>query len=399
MTVHEPLAEVKALVYTRTVHAPLEKVYNAFLSRDTLYYWLCEDAHVRAEVGGHIVLLWGNGEDVIGRFKTLEKNRRIVFSWHEPDGTEAEVDAQFEEHGGSIVITLEHKGDFLPKTMHQREQDWEQRLNNLVSYLETGVDLRLTERVIIGIFPDFLDAEKAAHLGITVTEGMLVTGLVPGFSAEAAGMQVNDAIVLADGKPVTRQSGGLSAGKKPGDVVAIEFYRGSEQHQAQMTLRGYPIPPTPADFKALADHLEPRLRELDQELITLLADVTDAEAEQRPAENEWNSKEVLAHLILAQRWLQDWLGGFLQGPEVTGYTANALARVAGLVVAYPTLGELQAELSRSYAETLGILRAFPADALERRHTLWWTTFEVDGIFQHTRQHYQQIQANLTAARG
>jgi uncharacterized protein YndB with AHSA1/START domain len=394
-----PVLETQTLTFERTTHAPVEQVYNAFLARDTLYYWLCDDAHVRGEVGGHVLLSWAVPRSfVTGQFKALDKNQFIAFTWREPDREETDVEVEIEEADGGIKIVLRHTGDF--EDAAAQEKRWHKSLDNLVSFLETGADLRIANRVIIGIFPDALSKEKAQSLGVPVETGTLVTGLVPGYSAEKAGLQVDDVIVGMNGHEVTSETpmNMLIGENKPGDKVEVEYYRGSEKHAAMMELKGYPLPAIPADFVAYADQLEKIYADINTELSALFADISEVHASQKPAPNEWSANETVAHLILTERWLQNWLGGLLQGPEITGYTGNTDARIQAVTAIYNTKDAILDAFQRTMAETIAVIRHFPAAALERKSNLWWVAFEFHGFPVHTRNHFKQIQEAIAAAR-
>jgi uncharacterized protein YndB with AHSA1/START domain len=396
-----PEIATRTLTLTRTTHAPVKQLYNAFLSRDGVYYWLSDDAHIQAAVGGHILLVWDNGaQHAYGRFTELEPEKHIAFNLQEQNTPEIDVDVTIKETDSIVTITLTLTGILSEETAARLEKDWNARMDNLVSFVETGADLRVTRRVIIGIFPANLDENTAKRLGVPVNDGVRVTGLVDGYSAQQAGLKTDDVIVEFAGnaagqdKPMFRSV----ADKKPGDTVEVVYYRGAEKRTATMTLKGYPVPPMPADFSALAENTAQLCRDLDSEMTALFEEVTEAEAEKKPAPEEWNVKEVLAHLILSERWRHHWLGGFVQGPEVQGYTANATLRLAAVITVHPTLKDLTAEFNRSMQETVALLRAFPVENQERRANLWWIVFELGGMAQHTRGHFEQIKAAITAAR-
>ncbi len=394
-----PVLETQTLTFERIIHAPVEQVYNAFLARDTLYYWLCDDANVRGEVGGHLLLSWVVPRSfVTGKFTALDKNQFIAFTWREPDREETDVEVEIEEADGGIKIVLRHSGDF--EDAAALEKRWNKSLNNLVSFLETGADLRIANRVIIGIYPDALSKEKAQSLGVPVEDGTLVTGLVPDFSAEKAGLQVDDVIVKMNGHEVTSETpmNMLVAENKPGDKIEVEYYRGSEKHAAAMELKGYPLPAIPADFAAFAAELENLYADINTDIRALFADVAEDVASKKPAANEWSANEVVAHLILTERWLQNWLGGLLQGPEITGFTGNTDARIQAVTTIYNTKDAMLDAFQRTMAETVAVIRHFPAAALDRKSNLWWVAFEFHGFPLHTRNHFRQIQDAIAAAR-
>ncbi|MCB9453918.1 MAG: SRPBCC domain-containing protein [Anaerolineaceae bacterium] len=388
----------RTLTFTRTIKAPAEQVYSAFTDRDWIRDWLCDDAHLRVQVGGHLLLIWNPDQHVTGVYTALEANERVAFTWKSPDdAAESLVEVVLEAQDNSTALTLTHSGDSVTDA-HERE--WEKKLHILTAMLETGADIRITERVIIGIYPGAFDAEVAQRLGVPVEEGTRVTGLVPGLAAEQAGLQPDDVVVAMDGTAVTAQMpmNQIVADRKPGDTVEVAFYRGSEKQKVALALSGYPVPAVPETFAALGDHYQTAYGELDSEIKTIFAEVTEAQAGQSPAEGEWSANQVLAHLILSERWLQHWLGGLMQGPEVAGFTGNTPARIAGVTTTYPTSAALLAELRRAHAETVALLRAVPAEYAARKNNLWWMAFEMHGFVFHTRQHIQQINEALAAAR-
>lgn len=386
------------LTVSRIIQAPAPLVYSAFTDRDWIRDWLADDAHLRAEVGGHLLLLWNPDKRVFGTYMALEENRRATFTWSSPEEpADCQIDVQLDEQNGKTRLTLTQTGVLVTDA---QQAEWEKRLHVLAVMLETGADTRITERVIIGIYPAAFNAEVATKLGVPVHEGTRVNGLVPGLGAEKAGIQPDDVVVAMNGTPVTTNMpmNLIVADNKPGDAVEVIFYRGSERHTVNLTLSGYPVPAIPATFGALGDQYETTYGELDSEIAALFADVTEAQAGQSPAEGEWSANQVMAHLILSERWLQHWLGGLMQGPEIAGYTANTPARIAGVTATFPTTATLLAELCRSHAETVALLRAVPIEYAERKNNLWWMVFEMDGFVPHTRQHIQQISEALAAAR-
>lgn len=383
------------LTLTRTLKAPAAEVYRAFTDRDGLYYWLCDNALVNARLDGPGLLTWSTGFYAFITFTALEPNKQVTMTWRGSGENDASiVEVQLEETRGETALTLIHR-DFAdnadPETYRK---EWENRLRQLASYLATGVDLRITERIIVGIFPGVYNAEVAQRLGVPVNDGTLVGSVLPGLGAEKAGLQANDVIVKVDGQAATSQNPmfKILTGKKPGDVVPVTFYRGAEQHTINLNLSGYPIPELSADFNMLADRTRTLYDQLDKELSDLLNGVSEAAAERKLAPDEWNTKEVLAHLILNERALQNQMGGFFQGPEIGGYTANTTPRIKAVTASYVTLAALVEELRRSWRETVALYRHVPADA--RKAVLWTSAFNYAGYAQHFQQHLDQIRAAL-----
>src|SRR6185436_10211061 len=73
---------------------------------------------------------------------------------------------------------------------------WERGLENLASVLDSGQDLRLTMRPLLGVNGvEELTPEMAERLAVPVKRGVRIDGTVPGMAAEAAGLQKNDVLV------------------------------------------------------------------------------------------------------------------------------------------------------------------------------------------------------------
>ncbi len=388
------------LTFTRTIHAPAEQVYQSFTQRDWVTYWFCDEAHVRPAVSGHALFVWNTGYHAFCSFKALEPNQRVVLAWRgmgETHDSEIEVAINAQDGGTGVALTISGHNSEAEAVI---AQEWETRLDNLVSALETGADQRITQRVIIGIFPTSFDEKDAARLGVPMTQGTRVGNVIPGLGAAAAGLQPDDVIVAMDGKDVTpdRSMSVLVANRKPGDKVEVTYYRGGEKRTAKMKLSGYPVPPIYDTLTSLANAIEQMYAEHDAELTAVFDGVSESEAGKKPAPEEWSAQQVVAHLILNERWLHSWLGGHLQGPEISGYTCNSPARIAGVLSNYPTTADLLAELRRGWAETLAIVRSMPASVAERKAYLWWMSFEVMGLRVHTEDHFDQMRKAIAAAR-
>jgi uncharacterized protein YndB with AHSA1/START domain len=389
--------ERQAVSVARTFQAPVAEVYDAFTKRDSIRDWLSDGGEVRAAVGGHILLTWQGGAHVTGAYTALDKNERAAFSWRGLDDTqETQVEARLREADGATHLELTHTGFAPDANLDAIKQTWETRLDTLQTALEKGEDTRITERVIIGIYPDDFNADIAAKLGVPATEGTRVANVIPGYSAEAAGLQADDVVVEMNGKAVTDTTpiGTLVQGKKPGDSVEVAFYRGAEKHKVTVKLKGYPVPEAVADFVTLADRAADMYATLDAELAGLFQAHSEADAARKPAPKEWSANEVLAHLIMGERWMHNWLGTLMNAPEADGWSANHDARIAGVTAVHPTNADLLAELRRGHAETVAIVRNVPAET--SKNILWWMNFQLDGMATHARQHMKQIQAALKA---
>jgi S1-C subfamily serine protease len=80
---------------------------------------------------------------------------------------------------------------------------------------------------------------KLANAGV---RGALVSSVVPGSPAAAAGIRPGDLITELDTEPIVAPAVFVSAisGLQPGDAVDIQFQRGSSEHTARVVLASSP---------------------------------------------------------------------------------------------------------------------------------------------------------------
>ena len=232
---------------------------------------------------------------------------------------------------------------------------------------------------------------------------MRLSGVVPGLGAEAAGLRQDDVIVAVDGL-VTADVAGLREalrGRLAGDTVVVEFYRGGARQTTPMTLSGRKIPDIPPTAAELAARVAEDYARDEAALDVALSGVSDAEASYRPGPEEWNVKQVLAHLIQSERYNQQWIGELIGDWEAVydGPVGNEEVRLNATVNAFPTLADMVAELKRLNAETLALLEALPEEFVTRRRTFWRLARTLlDQSYSHIGDHLNQMQAAVAAAR-
>lgn len=395
-------APPQILTLTRTVKAPVSDVYAAFTQQDNLIYWLSDGAYTRPVVGEYLLLTWFPNGHASGRFTTLEENKKVGFTWRAAnDSSESNVTATFESAGDTTNLTVTQSDLAEDANIDESERFWNNALDNLVSFLENGTDLRIANRVLIGINPGEFNAEVASRLGIPVTEGARLVGVIPGLSAERAGLQLEDVIVQVNDVVINAQTPitSVTGGKKPGDHVTVTYYRGSEKRTADITLMGYPIPQAVPDFAALADRFRTVLEGYAAEIDSIFNGASAEEADKKPAPTEWSANQVLAHLILTERNLQTMFGSIaVDGPWPNAFAANSDARVNSVVQAYGGKDGLIAELKRSLMETEHLIRGLPLQGTFKHGALWWTNFEIASFENHWREHFRQMRSAIEAAR-
>jgi len=95
------------------------------------------------------------------------------------------------------------------------------------------------ERTGLGVYVDELDENLAKELGTNIDKGLVILSLVPGSSAEYAGLLPNDIIISVDGEEVTEfdQLKKLIDHSKVGDTIKIKVSRDGELKELPVRLR------------------------------------------------------------------------------------------------------------------------------------------------------------------
>jgi uncharacterized protein YndB with AHSA1/START domain len=403
----EKMANESNLKFERVFTAPVQVVYRAFTNASALREWLCDGATTEAAPNGRMLMWWNDGYISAGRFKTLEPNQKIVFTWKgENEPAETTVAVTLAQEGEKTNLSLVHSGigsgDKWAAAQHEFSRGWESALENLTSILEVGKDLRLYRRPMLGIFLSDFSPEIANNLGVPVKEGIRLGGTVEGMGARAAGLMEDDVLIRMNStelKTYPNLTQALSE-KHAGDVVVVDFYRGAEKKTTQMKLSGRPVPEIPANFSALADRLESMYAENDIKLVSALEGVSESEAAARPSPKEWSVKDVLAHLIQTERdnniWIADLLGGHERFSD--DWDGNLLPPLEAIVDVYPTTLDLLAELKRREAETVALLRRMPVEFLQRKGSFWRLATQLLEYSVHIQDHMGQIRNAITATR-
>ena len=360
--------------FTRTINIAPEQIYQSFVNRDDLCDWLCYDASLNVAADGYGLLSWYEGvfNHVYLAFNEVAEGKKLAFSWQSGNRDVTQVEVIFNEKN----LTLIHSGFTSEEQAQQHEEFWNFRLDNLKSVLETGANLAMTERVIIGIYPGEFNAEVAERLNVPVDYGVHVANVVENFSAQAAGIQINDVIVAVNGQQLNDISiYDVVLGKKPGETVNVSYYRNGVENTVDVKLLGYPIPPIPASFAELHANWEARYEHYNQRMEEFLQGVDEMIASQKPDENSWSIRELIAHFILIERHNLEWFSTYHHGPRrINPFTEDA-ARINAILKTYPKVTDLVAEWQRVQRETLSIISLFPDSMSERKSYLWWMTFE------------------------
>lgn len=402
------MANTQTFVYKRAIKAPASEVYRAFLSALALREWMSDTAQVEPRKGGRLYLAWNSGYFMHGYYTLLKPNQTVVFTWHgreEPAQTTVRVSLR--ESNGKTALRLSHSrvgtGKVWRKAVAEFQNGWLVLLENLQSVLETGIDLRVARRPMLGIFfGEPLNAELAAKLGVPVREGLRLAGVLEGLGAHTAGLQKDDVLVSFGGKKIIDVQPLLQTLQthRAGDKVKVVFYRAAQKHLATMELSPRPIPAMPPSAGELAARVH-EIHAADQANIRLpLMNVSAAEADAKPAEGEWSVNEVLAHLICSERDTIAWLGALLNGDVADGvYSSNLTPRVTAVIETYGGIDALLEEWERSQHEVERLLVALPASFVMHKGTYWQAGYSLLNSSTHTRDHINQIESTLSIVRG
>ncbi len=398
----------QALEYELAVAAPAVEVFRAFTRATPLRDWLCDVALADARPGGRIYLWWNRGYYAAGEYTALEPARRVTFTWmgrNEPAQTV--VDVVLEPRGACTDVRLSHAGlgdgEAWERTRLEYDRGWKAALENLESLLETGQDLRYTQRPMLGVTLDEFNPAVAAELGVPVLEGVRITNTVPGLAAADAGLQANDVLVALVDRPVVDYPSLVSAlqGRRAGETVPVDYYRGSERRHTAMTLsaRWLPeIPPAPADLAGAVRAMNAKLL---AELRAAVSGASDDQATAKPAPLAWSALQAMAHLVTTERETHVWMADLINDDERFSdrYTnsTNLTARVDALVAVYPTVDGMLRAVTEALHETEAMVARLPDEMVAHRGNYWRIGHNLLQGDQHWFEHIEQITNALAAA--
>jgi uncharacterized protein YndB with AHSA1/START domain len=393
----------KKISITRNLKVAPTEVFRAFSNATVLREWLCEVATVVPREGGRFYLWWDHGSFIAGKITRLIPNEKMEIrcqGCNEPTPTKITLTLKKIDQGTELEIKESgFSDDDEGKKLKQRvEHRWEVSLDNLVNVLEKGPDLRVVNRPMLGIFLDGLDEKKAAKIGVPVSKGVLVAGLVEGMGAQSSGVQKNDVIVKMDGKPVTdfQSLGEVLHNHKAGDSVETQLYRKHSLETLWVKLSYRPIPEIPKTALGLSEALAKIYGEKFSELKKSFAGINEEMANTPPKKGEWSACEVLAHLIHVERDQQTFLNNIVFDQELVsdGYGDNLESRVKATAAAYGSAKDLLDEFQLAMKETTLLLAGLPSKFVQHKGSYWRMAFNLLQFPQHTDEHNAQIRAGF-----
>ncbi len=395
-----------SIKFEKTIHSSVSNAYFAFTNSTGLKEWLCDYATIKPEPGGRFYAAWNSGYYAAGEYITVEENSKVEFSWRGKDEpAQTTVVVNFTGDNTTTRLTLIHKGigqDDIWESFRQNCQEgWDNGLENLASVLETGQDLRFTMRPMLGIGLNDFNQKIADQLGVPTSDGIRIDSTLEGMGAQKAGLQSDDVIISIDGtrmKAVTDINKALQ-GKRAGDVVELEYYRGASKNSASMELSQRPLPEIIFDPQVMSEQIRMNFSDLSDELDRITADISEENASFKPTPEEWSIKEIIAHLIHADRF---WLGripemvnGFERWADDPG--TNLQPQIESTLDVYSTVDDLKTELLRTRAEIVALIKNLPEDFLERKSAYWRLGINFHDGPYHDHSHFDQMRKLLKIA--
>ncbi|MBI4631780.1 MAG: SRPBCC domain-containing protein [Chloroflexi bacterium] len=401
----------KTLKFKLHINVPISEVYRAFAHQTLWQDWFSDTCQCEPRVGGRLYWYWREGFYALGTYTALEPHKKIAFTWDgkgEPAPTKVQI--TLTEKEGGTTVTLSHSrigsGGKWKQTIRDIENGWNESLANLKSVLEEGIDLRTARLPRLGIFIGDFNVEIAQKIGVPVQAGVRLEGTAENSGARAAGLQKDDVMVKFAGKTMKTPNDLAPAlqGKLAGDKVPVMFYRGGEKKTVMLELSQRPLLQPPANPAEFVELTKKNAAKVGDEIAKLLEGVTEAQAEVRPAPEEWNIKELIAHIICTERDLQSWLADMLNDNQRVSdffeFRPNVNPRLRALVKRYNSVQALRDELKNAQQETIDYLSALPDSFYKRPHfyrrlALWIMEIIPNHV---TSEHGEQIQRTLEAAR-
>lgn len=391
----------KKLNLTQQIETTLSYAFYSFNNKSGWMEWFTYKAYGYAKKGA-VMRPYQEAEGNFAFYFTAEEiNERIAFDFIDLDTQHiSQVEVSFEEEGGMVTVSLEHSG-IAEEQFENIKKIWEKGLANLKTVIEEGKDPRMWERPYLGItMKKWLTSEIAQEKNLPVGYGMHLDSVFSGSGSDKAGLQKGDIIVNVAGTEMIDHKVFMVLWEtlKPGDVVSLSYFRGTEKNDVEVVLSGYPLPEPPSTAHDFAEQIERFQRGALKRITQILEDYNEAQAAFRPGANAWSAQEVLAHLIAYESDLQIWVSTMVSGCEEFPCSASHAPRLKSLLVLYPTVEDLLAELGRRQKETTALLLEIPAEYVNRKGSFYRlaTDFNFE-LRKHYKAHIAQIKESLEKA--
>ncbi len=372
------------------IRAPARKLYPALFRSALLEDWLAERALAEPFPGGRFALLAPGVPVIFGTFAELSETQRVVWQLAAPpwvNQARLQMDLRTEEaqrtHLDVLLETSEGEGiDSLAEFLGAG-------FRNLKSVYETGEDLRESQRGVLGIVVE-------EELTSTGSPGVAVRGVLPGSPAARAGIQPGDLLTRLNQMDLDswhrlRQA---LANLRAGQEVEVHLLRSGKPLSLRVVLgpsEALDLPETPED-------LYHRVHRLHQELLhritEILTGVTDQVAVSHHGEIRWSIKEILAHLIVAERQLHQDIALAVVGAGSLELETDPLGlqiRLEAILTTHPHIQDLLDELRRDFRESEVLLQGLRVEDLPHPGRFRRIARTVLEYHYHALDHVDQLQ--------
>lgn len=385
--------KLECLKYKHFINTTASEAYRAFTNPAALGGWLCNQAYVQKGPSSSFFVWWQNGYFATGEFTKLSPDKNVSITWlgkDEPGKTNVSVTIKPKDEG--IQITLIHSGfgtgNKWKATRKQIDRGWKEAFENLKTALENGQDQRLLRRPMMGISGLVkVNEESAKQHNFPKTEGVLLLSVLDDMGAQNAGLQAGDILVKIDGKKFSEEQDlfDIIGKHKADDTVKVTYYRNGEKQNCELMFSKrlqFDIPPKPTD---LAAKIEEIYKPLMAQLENILKGITDEKASINPTPDEWNIKQVLAHLIVCEKDTHTWLSAIMDDNSNNfDFHANKTDRLNALITVFPSVNMLIKDLKRHITETVALISNIPESIAAHKYS-----YNQIGEFLHTEPYHYQ----------
>ncbi len=371
-----------------SLRARPERIFPALCRAALLEDWLAERALAEPHPGGRFALLAPQVPVIFGTFEELSEPRRAV--WHlaappwvdhahlvmqlQPEKDETHLEVTLEEASGEGVQSLV---DFLGEGFR-----------NLKSVYETGIDLRESRRGVLGIVVEETTTPQEGP-------GVAIRGVLPRSPAAQAGLQPGDLLTGINHQSLDswHRLKEILASLRAGQEVELHLLRSGKP----LTLKVILGAPDTLDLPQTPEELRERVRQLHQELLhqitEILTGVTDQVAMSHHGEIRWSIKEILAHLIVAERQLHQDVSLTVVGAGSVDLDADPLAlemRLRAILTTHPQIQDLLDELRRDFRESEVLLEGLRLEDLPHPGRFRRIARTVLEYHYHALDHVEQL---------
>ena len=380
--------------HSHFVPAGADAVAAAITSPQGLGSWLCNEARVEKRPGGRLLLDWSGGMRASGQWQTFEPPQNLAWRWQPHGGSIGEVAIALAPDGEGTHVTVTANGSPAEGQL-ARPDFWPRALESLAEYVATGRDLRLMQRPMLGVSPEFNPTEAGAT--IDTQPGILMGTPPDGSAAAKAGLVRGDRLHQIGDKVVSDWShiGAVLDDYRAGDMVEVTVLRDGSPVVLAVTLGTRPQPELPDNAAAVMANLEAGLGRCMAEIHAAVDGLSEEQASMAPAEGDWTVKQVLGHLIAGERFGQMWLT-YLDGDDTPADWPSSFGLAERHLTSLP-LAELCAMLTGDLAFSAGITRA-ALDKSPLPPRFRQLAESAHGTIEHMDEHVSQIKAAAEAVR-